>query len=143
LLCVWINVDASADYSPPPFDPVASFFGIWHEHKRGAHKGLHEFHFNTNYVLLLNVYARVGDTYKAHMPADATVIENSDFRKDVRSFANEKINNAKRVKLNVKSYGSASSGLSCDDVCTNIGNANTNSNVNTNTNTTTRIEMQR
>ena len=72
------------------------------------------------------------------MPADATVIDNSNFRKDIRSFANEKVNNAKRIKLNVKSYGSASSGLSCAEVCSNIGNADsTNTNVDTIINTNT------
>ena len=32
---VWINIDVSRDH-PNPFKPVAKFFGIWHEAKRGA-----------------------------------------------------------------------------------------------------------
>lgn len=73
LICVWINIDPDPEYNPPPFEPVAKFFGIiittitiisisslslsgiWHEHKRGAHKGLHEFHYYSNYILLFNV----------------------------------------------------------------------------------------
>jgi len=170
LLCVWINVDANAEYNPPPFEPIASFFGnisfylyhhyhyyhyhhyyhyyhyyhyhhyyhynhfsittiitiitigIWHEHKRGAHKGLHEFTYYSNYILLLNVYARGGDTYKSHMPPDAAIIDNDSFRKDISLLAGEKIANAKRLQLKIISYTSTSGGISCDEVCSNIGN---------------------
>lgn len=157
MLCVWINVDASADYNPPPFEPVASFFGIshknyyyfiiiifisllgiWHEHKRGAHKGLHEFHYSSNYVLLVNVYALGGDSYKKYMPADASVIDNNNFKKDVKSFANEKINNAKRIKMNINSYVSTLAGISCDEICSNIGS---NIIIYTNTHSTTNTHL--
>lgn len=70
------------------------------------------------------------------MPADASVIDNSNFKKDVKSFANEKINNAKRIKMNINSYVSTSAGISCDEICSNIGSSiiiytNTHSTTNT------------
>jgi len=56
VLCIWIDVDPDPQYGSPPFEPIARFFGIWHEHRRGAHKGLHEFYWENKYVLLLNTY---------------------------------------------------------------------------------------
>jgi len=56
VLCVWIEVDPDPQYGAPPFEPLARFFGLWHEHRRGAHKGLHEFYWENKYVLLLNAY---------------------------------------------------------------------------------------
>ncbi len=56
ILCVWIDVDPDPQYGAPPFEAIARFFGIWHEHRRGAHRGLHEFYWEHKYVLLLNVF---------------------------------------------------------------------------------------
>ena len=39
IICIWINVDPDPMYGPPAFKPMAEFFGIWHEHKRGSHNG--------------------------------------------------------------------------------------------------------
>ena len=41
-LAIWIN----ANLSPyrKDFEPIANFFGIWHEHQRGSHCGVHEFY---------------------------------------------------------------------------------------------------
>ena len=44
VLCLWLNVNPHQD--PPPFGTPARFFGLWHEHRRGAHKGLHEFYWD-------------------------------------------------------------------------------------------------
>lgn len=56
ILCLWIDVDPSPLYGSPAFQPMAEFFGIWHEHKRGAHHGLHEFYYHSNYILIVNVF---------------------------------------------------------------------------------------
>ena len=47
MYCIWIDVSIDGSgYGPPEFEPIASFFGIWHEHRRGGHKGLHEFYWD-------------------------------------------------------------------------------------------------
>lgn len=60
VLCLWLDVEPEGRFgAQPPFQPVAEFFGIWHEHQRGVHKGLHEFYFGRGakqYILLLNVH---------------------------------------------------------------------------------------
>ena len=63
---VWINIDVSRDH-PNPFKPVAKFFGIWHEAKRGAFRGVHEFWTNggETHVLLVNVHPSV----REHKPS--------------------------------------------------------------------------
>ena len=64
VLCLWLEVEPEGHFgAQPPFQPVAEFFGIWHEHQRGVHKGLHEFYFGQGakqYILLLNVYPSSG-----------------------------------------------------------------------------------
>ena len=40
IICIWINVDPDPMYGLPEFKPMAEFFGIWHEHKRGSHNGI-------------------------------------------------------------------------------------------------------
>ena len=39
IICIWINVDPDPLYGLPAFKPMAEYFGIWHEHKRGSHNG--------------------------------------------------------------------------------------------------------
>mmetsp|Transcript_6505 Transcript_6505/g.9747 ORF Transcript_6505/g.9747 Transcript_6505/m.9747 type:complete len:580 (-) Transcript_6505:202-1941(-) len=56
ILCLWIDVDPDPPYGPPAFQPMAEFFGIWHEHKRGAHNGLHEFYYHSNYIIIVNIF---------------------------------------------------------------------------------------
>lgn len=66
LLCVWINVDPNPD-PPQPFGPASVFFHLWHEHRRANHRGLHEFYFQDNYVMLLNTFHGI-DSYSAMKP---------------------------------------------------------------------------
>ncbi len=81
ILCLWIDVVPDPPIYPPPFQSIANFFGLWHEHRRGAHKGLHEFYWDPRgkvkglsglgkddaaprgggagkYVMLLNIHTR-------------------------------------------------------------------------------------
>lgn len=64
ILCIWLDLAPDGQFgSRPPFQPIAEFFGIWHEHQRGVHKGLHEFYFGpgaAQYILLLNLYSVAG-----------------------------------------------------------------------------------
>ncbi|CAM9799729.1 unnamed protein product, partial [Ectocarpus fasciculatus] len=55
VLCVWINVAHEMATSNPPFKPISSFFGLWHEHRRGAHRGMHRFYFHDKLILLINI----------------------------------------------------------------------------------------
>jgi hypothetical protein len=59
-VAIWVNIDVSRDH-PNPFKPVGQFFGIWHEAKRGAFRGVHEFWANggETHVLLVNVHPSV------------------------------------------------------------------------------------
>ncbi|EKX48023.1 hypothetical protein GUITHDRAFT_106107 [Guillardia theta CCMP2712] len=53
--------------SSTPWKPISNFFGLWHEPRRGIHRGLHRFHFRNKCVLLVDafsVYAR------NHMPRE-------------------------------------------------------------------------
>eukprot|EP00928_Gymnodinium_smaydae_P026909 TRINITY_DN20979_c0_g1_i2.p1 TRINITY_DN20979_c0_g1~~TRINITY_DN20979_c0_g1_i2.p1 ORF type:complete len:318 (+),score=49.37 TRINITY_DN20979_c0_g1_i2:277-1230(+) len=62
-LAVWISVDpdpAPQGRKDPAFAPVAKFFGIWHEARRGAHRGLHELWWGETHILLANVHPKVG-----------------------------------------------------------------------------------
>ena len=92
IFCVWIDVAPDGDgYRPPPFEPIARFFGLWHEHKRGAHRGLHEFYFRGSYVLLLNAFEGSPDpnpdrrgarSYRLQRPEAAPLLPPRDF--DIR-----------------------------------------------------------
>jgi hypothetical protein len=78
-VCIWIL----SDRSNPDFEAFARYFGIWHEHSRGAHGGLHEFYFNSNHILLLNVMDPVVSgvpTYGDLKPTDIRPLRSSDFR---------------------------------------------------------------
>ena len=33
VVCVWIDIDPEPSFGSPDFQPIASFFGIWHEHR--------------------------------------------------------------------------------------------------------------
>lgn len=81
LFCIWIDVEPAPDYGHPPFETISSAFGIWHEHRRGCHRGLHEFYWSkpsatagskpTHYILLLNtreIDERSDSTYKKYKP---------------------------------------------------------------------------
>jgi hypothetical protein len=122
VVCVWIDVVHDAPYNPPPFQPIANFFGIWHEHKRGNHRGLHEFYWEDNYILLLNVYVdrnhrRSEDgpkTYRHMMPTSARVMAPASFDK---KFLESRIAR-KVVKEHI--FKASSIDQSCNDVSSTI-----------------------
>jgi hypothetical protein len=102
-------VNPIADYNPPPFEPISSFFGIWHEHRRGSHKGLHEFYFFSNYILLLNVHETAVGSYKSYKPYTAPIISPSDFHSEV-------INRMAIKSLDIRPVKAGLPGESCDQV---------------------------
>ncbi len=118
LLCVWIDVAHDAPYNPPPFQHIANFFGIWHEHKRGNHRGLHEFFWEENYILLLNVFVdrnrpRSEDgpkTYRHLMPSGTNIIAPKSYDKRLLESRNAR----KVVKEHI--YKATSIDQNCDDV---------------------------
>jgi hypothetical protein len=115
ILCLWINIATEADYNPP-FETVGRFFGIWHEHKRGNHKGLHEFYFEDNYILLLNIHESVlNSNYHTWKPTNIHVFGQEYFtnRQALMSMQSSKIHN--------KVYRASAAGQSCDMVCQNNG----------------------
>lgn len=92
LFCIWIDVEPAPDYGHPPFETISSVFGIWHEHRRGCHRGLHEFYWSppsvksdkpTHYILLLNtreINERFDSTYKKFKPPQIKPIQPLAFR---------------------------------------------------------------
>lgn len=109
--CVWIDVDPDPlGYGRAEFEPIASFFGIWHEHKRGGHHGLHEFYWNDKYILLLNVHARNTATYSHLKPSEAKILGSSSFSKQ-RYLAYHQ-----RKSVNLQLYPSTSANKNCDEV---------------------------
>jgi hypothetical protein len=116
IVCIWIEVDPDSPYQPPEFQPIASFFGLWHEHQRGNHNGLHEFYFEGNYILLLNIF-RVRTqhdvqiiSYRDKLPDQHDVLSPSQF--DSRL-----IDRAKRKHLdNANVFRADKTGVSCDEV---------------------------
>lgn len=118
LYCIWINLKIEGDWGiPAPFEPVAQLFGIWHEHKRGSRRGLHEFHWmdNGSYILLLNIHESLnGNSYQALMPPNTRVINPQDFDKNL-------VLEAKRIQLRLEGIPSDKPNISCDQVCANKG----------------------
>ena len=80
--CIWISVDPEpAPNGLSEFQPIGRFFGIWHEHKRGSHKGVHEFYWKDRYVVLLNVFesANTRGNYRNLMPSHAEIVKGNEF----------------------------------------------------------------
>lgn len=113
LLCLWISTDINQDYNPP-FEPVARLFGIWHEHKRGAHRGLHEFFFEGNYLLLLNVHVSVANNYRDLMPRAVQPMSKEAFRP-------EAVAEAKASRIKSQLHRAKGPGISCDQTCREQG----------------------
>lgn len=82
-VCVWIDVVHEMASSNPPFKPISEFFGLWHEHRRGAHRGLHKFYFQDKLILLFNVkfFSKRMGSYAALKPATATILQPQRFNK--------------------------------------------------------------
>jgi hypothetical protein len=92
LFCIWIDVEPAPETGHPPFEAISSTFGLWHEHRRGCHNGLHEFYWSSastagskpsHYILLLNtreVDGRPETTYRKYKPANLKPIPPAAFR---------------------------------------------------------------
>jgi len=52
---VWLR----ADPDKKEFAPIAEFFGIWHEARRGAHRGLHELQLGRTHVFVVNIHPKL------------------------------------------------------------------------------------
>ncbi len=113
LLCLWINVNTAPNpYRPPDFEPIAKFFGIWHEYQRGSFENVHEFYWETNYVHMVNIYNyEDGEVYK---PVTVPAIPARDF--DTNLLAEKR-----RKSLNLKTFAAAETNQNCDDVCKSHG----------------------
>lgn len=123
-MCLWLSVSTDCERQPVAFAPVAGFFGIWHEHRRGNHQGLHEFYWEGNYLLLLNVFdedrrrpSRTKEkvTFKHLMPPDIRPLQRTE------QFDKNLLTEYKRRNLNIKATKAAAPGLSCDAVCSAVG----------------------
>jgi hypothetical protein len=91
--CIWIREDPDPHYGTPPFQPISKVFGIWHEHKRGVHKGMHEFYWSPSigggieeekgkeksYFLVLNTISGAR-SYEAYKPANVPLMAPGHFK---------------------------------------------------------------
>ena len=124
VICLWVDVNTNCEGHPVAFEPIASFFGLWHEHRRGNHRGLHEFYFNSNYLLLLNVFdnrfarTREGDvrTYQYLLPPSVNPL------KSAKQFDKSLLRDVKRKPLpeNVNMVKATELGQNCNEVRTTI-----------------------
>lgn len=114
LFCVWISANPSPpDGVPSEFTHISRFFGLWHEHHRGSHGGVHEtFYEKDAYVLLINVFGAAGDatSYKHLKPDYITAMTPDDF-------SPQAVNSARASLTTVKGFPSFTAGQSCDQVC--------------------------
>ena len=69
------NVDGRIN-AHSPWKPVSNFFGLWHEPRRGRHKGLHRFHYSGECIMLIDAASSYA---AAHMPADLTPFQGQTF----------------------------------------------------------------
>ena len=87
---MWIDLDPEP-HGYAPFEVIGGFFGIWHEHRRGAHRNMHEFYWSSptavksassksSYILLLNVFGGVSTSYSAYKPPGTKILQPRDFR---------------------------------------------------------------
>jgi len=113
LVCLWIDVNTGPNpYRPPDFEPVAKFFGIWHEYQRGSFENVHEFYWESNYIHMTNLFNNgEGAMYK---PEAVPSIPAKDFDINLLS-------DVKRKSLNLKIYAAAETNQNCDDVCASRG----------------------
>lgn len=114
LVCLWIDVNPDPGFGTPPFEAIASYFGIWHEHRRGSHRGLHEFYWNNGdaYVLLFNVFEVQGsNNYKRLKPPSAGILTPSMFKHAPRPAKEQK-----PLPENIAAVASKNIGANCNQV---------------------------
>lgn len=61
VVCAWINIDPEPSIDPPEFQPIASFFGIWHEHR-----SVSTWYSAVAPVALVTVYSFMNDSHSAY-----------------------------------------------------------------------------
>lgn len=83
VICAWIDVLHEQATSNPPFSPISNFFGLWHEHRRGAHWGLHKFYWRDKLILLINIkrFSEGMGSYADKRPINAVLLNPRDFDK--------------------------------------------------------------
>jgi hypothetical protein len=101
--------------SNPPFKPISSFFGLWHEHRRGAHRGMHRFYFEDKLILLLNVkfFSKKMGSYGALKPKSASILSPQEFRN--RSPQTNR-NVSPNILKNIVEVPATAPGMSCTQV---------------------------
>ena len=136
IICIWLDVmPEGRGGRPPAFEPLARFFGIWHEHSRGVHKGMHEFYYGKDarrYILILNTFDSGRDSssrtsenqgmrnYRHLKPAGARLLKPTEFTLDLRH-ALEQEQNVEHLRANeIKVVGASTAGLSCNEVCASL-----------------------
>lgn len=89
--CVWIDLNFEPSFNGiHEFEPISRFFRLWHEHKRGAHKGVHEFYWKNRYVVIINIFESAGrrairsltapvTNYRSLMPSNAKIMARKEF----------------------------------------------------------------
>lgn len=125
IICLWMDISTNCESHPVPFEPVAAFFGIWHEHRRGNHRGLHEFYWEGNYLLLLNIFDPAASsmhlsssssgsggtsTYRYLMPTNVKPIRQG------KQFDKSLLAEVKRRNLHIQPVKATKTGMSCDMV---------------------------
>lgn len=111
MLCVWIDVAHEMATSDPPFKPISSFFGLWHEHRRGAHRGMHRFYFQDKLILLINIkfFSKKMGSYDRIKPRGAVVLAPYAFDK-------RKLVSNSDLALHIVEVASKEPGISCTQV---------------------------
>lgn len=112
IFCVWIDVDPDPYFTF--FREIGNFFGIWHEFKRGSHRGLHEFYWNGNYVMLLNSFAISGITSFSNLkPMNTKTFSYDAFDSSTIEFAKKK---SEYDKIDFEIVASTITGQNCEKV---------------------------
>lgn len=116
ILCVWVDSSTNCDIKPVAFEPISSFFGIWHEHRRGNYRGIHEFYWEQNYLLLINVHTGIpgNQIFQEIRNPEGPILKPRDFSKT-------RYNHLKKLKTNLKGTKATDKGLNCNEVCSAIG----------------------
>jgi hypothetical protein len=114
VVCIWIDVVHEMASNSPPFRPISEFFGLWHEHRRGAHRGLHKFYFQDKLILLLNIkfFSKKMGSYAALKPATATILQPQAFNKRLLAAAALTANEISQVV----EVAAPTTKLNCDQV---------------------------
>lgn len=98
--------------SNPPFKPISTFFGLWHEHRRGAHRGMHRFYFRDKLILLLNTkfFSKKMGSYASLKPKNAVIISPQAF--NARKLSSLSSN----IELDIVKVAATAPGMDCNKV---------------------------